>query len=581
MILSVRSNKATFKKVTFSEGFNVVLADRTKESTKKDSRNGLGKSSLIDIIHFCLGSSASKGKGLIVDPLKDWIFTVDLLLNEQKVSVSRSIADPKAVVIDGDFSSWPIKPKFEKKTGAYSLGLTDWNRLLGQLMFGIDDFKDKKYKPSYRSLISYFIRKGAGAFLNPFENFPRQREWDKQISNAYLLGLSWDEAGALQVMKEQEKALGELKKASGTGILKSVIGTVGELEATKIRLEGVLRKQDEELRSFKVHPQYKQLEEEANEITRQLHLLVNENIMNQRLLNTYESSIANESTPKDDMVEKLYNEAQITLPDMVKKQLSDAAAFHHQVIRNRRDFLNEEISSLKKKIAENEQKIHDMADDRAKKMNVLNTHGALEEYTKLQERYTGSFAQLQTIERKIDDLKAVEKGKSSLRIEKELLTQKARSDYDERKKQREEAIAQFNANSEYLYEAPGKLLVDYTNTGYKFGVDIERANSHGISHMKVFCYDLMLAQIWGRKTPSPRMLIHDSTIFDGVDERQVALALELACHEAQTKNFQYICLFNSDDIPLNEFSHEFELEPYVRLRLTDQTEDGGLLGIRF
>lgn len=28
-----------------------------------------------------------------------------------------------------------------------------------------------------------------------------------------------------------------------------------------------------------------------------------------------------------------------------------------------------------------------------------------------------------------------------------------------------------NLVSEYLYKAPGKLLVDYTNNGYKFGVD--------------------------------------------------------------------------------------------------------------
>lgn len=58
----------------------------------------------------------------------------------------------------------------------------------------------------------------------------------------------------------------------------------------------------------------------------------------------------------------------------------------------------------------------------------------------------------------------------------------------------------------------------------------------------------MLAQLWSRKKPSPRMLIHDSAIFDGVDERQVALALELACQESEMKKVRYICMFNSDDI---------------------------------
>jgi len=62
MIYSVKSDKSSFKKIDFQPGFNIILAERTKESTKKDSRNGLGKSTLIEIIHFCLG--ANKGDTL-------------------------------------------------------------------------------------------------------------------------------------------------------------------------------------------------------------------------------------------------------------------------------------------------------------------------------------------------------------------------------------------------------------------------------------------------------------------------------------------------------------------------------------
>jgi uncharacterized protein YydD (DUF2326 family) len=77
------------------------------------------------------------------------------------------------------------------------------------------------------------------------------------------------------------------------------------------------------------------------------------------------------------------------------------------------------------------------------------------------------------------------------------------------------------------------------------------------------------------------MLIHDSTIFDGVDERQEALALESVAKEARERGFQYICTLNSDTVPWHEFSGGFNLNSFVRLRLSDATEDGGLLGIRF
>ena len=99
--------------------------------------------------------------------------------------------------------------------------------------------------------------------------------------------------------------------------------------------------------------------------------------------------------------------------------------------------------------------------------------------------------------------------------------------------------------------------------------------------MKVFCYDLLLAQIWAKEAESPIFLVHDSILFDGVDERQKALALELAVRESYNRGFQYICTMNSDSVPYNDLNQEFEIEKYVRATFTDATEDGGLLGIRF
>ncbi|MFM6726441.1 MAG: DUF2326 domain-containing protein, partial [Dolichospermum sp.] len=64
MIYAVRCNQPSFKTVNFRPGLNVVLADRTEESGIRDSRNGLGKSTLIEIIHFCLGGNIEKARGL-------------------------------------------------------------------------------------------------------------------------------------------------------------------------------------------------------------------------------------------------------------------------------------------------------------------------------------------------------------------------------------------------------------------------------------------------------------------------------------------------------------------------------------
>ena len=64
MIVEVGANRDTFKSIKFGPGFNVVLAERTEESTHKDTRNGLGKTTLLNIIHFCMGSTEKPKKGL-------------------------------------------------------------------------------------------------------------------------------------------------------------------------------------------------------------------------------------------------------------------------------------------------------------------------------------------------------------------------------------------------------------------------------------------------------------------------------------------------------------------------------------
>ena len=139
----------------------------------------------------------------------------------------------------------------------------------------------------------------------------------------------------------------------------------------------------------------------------------------------------------------------------------------------------------------------------------------------------------------------------------------------------------FNDNTEKLYNVPGNLVIDITNNGYTFKVEIERSGSVGISNMKIFCYDMMLAEVWSNRTASPGFWIHDSLLYDGVDSRQVAAALELAASKSEKLGFQYICTLNSDDVPYAEFTEDFDFKSFIRLTLTDESESSGLLGFRY
>ena len=87
MIVAVRCNMPSFRAVEFDQGFNVVLADRTKESISTDSRNGLGKTTLIEIIHFCLGSHTRGNQGLVATHLKGWSFSLEMRIDGREFIV--------------------------------------------------------------------------------------------------------------------------------------------------------------------------------------------------------------------------------------------------------------------------------------------------------------------------------------------------------------------------------------------------------------------------------------------------------------------------------------------------------------
>lgn len=581
-LIGVRANQRSFRAVTFTPGLNVILAERTKEATKKDSRNGLGKSTLIEIISFCLGAKPEKD-GLGCEALNDWSFTLDMSLREGPISVTRATKYAGRVLIEGDTTGWPIQPSKDRKSGKTYFKTAEWIGVLGALLFGLPPGGfDANYAPTFRSLISYFIRRGKDAYSTPFEHYRKQQEWDKQVNNAYLLGLAWEDASEWQKLRDKKRSLDELKKAQKAGLISEFMeGSLGELEALKVRLEVVVRNGEKSLASFKVHEQYHELEERADRLSREINSTANRIVAERQFLGNYQASLAEIPEPDVADLVAVYEEAGVFFPENSRKRLEDVKEFHRKLIDNRRRFLSSEIARLRQSIERAESIQHRLNDDWASIMAVLHSHGALDQLLQLQRVHADSVAQLRDIEVRIDTLRKIEEGRSNLRIEEELLRKKMRNNLDDNKVQREKAIHFFNENSEVLYESPGNLVIDVGTSGFKFDIEIIRSRSGGIGNMKILCYDLMLAELWAERPTSPRLLIHDSILFDGVDERQRAHGLELAERKSRECGFQYICALNSDAIPWKDFSPDFDFSSFVRLTLTDKEISGSLLGFRY
>ncbi|MFD1958215.1 DUF2326 domain-containing protein [Novosphingobium panipatense] len=425
------------------------------------------------------------------------------------------------------------------------------------------------------------MRNQTAAYNIPFKHFDNQKTWDIQVHNAFLLGLNWEKAATWQQLKDQKNALDALKQAIKTGAVDGELASLGELEAERLRLATQLEREREALSNFRVLPQYREIESQANLLTSEIHGLVNANIVDKRRLDRYRDSLVSEDAPTEDRLEALYGEAGIALPGAVKKTLADARAFNAQIIANRREFIAGEIAALEAAVSEREADIATLTDRRANYLSALAGQGALEELTQLQELHAATRLKVDELTNRITQLRQMTTKADTIKVETVELKRATTLDYEERRALWSQALSLFSEFSENLYKSPGRLVIDIDDTGYKFDVEIAGSPSEGISKMKIFCYDLMLISFARQRGLGIDFLIHDSTIFDGVDPRQRAHALELAAAMAAKHGFQYICTLNTDMVPVRDFTSGFDYESLVRLRLTDTDPTGSLLGFRY
>lgn len=587
MIHAVRSNNPKFKPVVFHSGFNVVLADRKRSSDteEKRTRNGAGKTTLVEIIHFCLGSQVNRNSVFKNENLKGWSFILEIDIRGKAYSIERFTDCPGKLYIDGDLSSLNFDCKYDKSQHRYYVSPATFNRAMLSEFYGIETVdNNQQHVPSFRELISYAIRKNVEGYKSAFEFFSRQKASSVQVCNAYFLNLSMEYASQFQSLKEKKKGIDDYKQVAKSGVIGTFSLNIGELSTEVITCQNDVDKLKEQLESFQVHPQYEDISKDANNLTEQIHICTNTLVLRQQLLERYQTSYSDEtpSLPVVD-IEKIYAEAGVLFKDSILRPLSEVINFHKAIVTNRKEYLHSEIMSLRKEIDELNEKIANLSSQRAERMKILETHGALAEYILIQDRYAKAKQLLEDAKKRLESAEYIEDSKSHLKIESQELLIKSRQDYNERIQIREQAISLFRANTEFLYREAGTLTIDLNENGYSFGVDIKSSRSQGVNYMKVFCYDMVLAELGHSRTQYPDFLVHDSTIFDGVDERQVARALMLALLKSSELGFQYICLINSDMIPYQEFDDEFtnQFNISIVLRISDEQEDGGLLGIRF
>lgn len=586
MIHSLTSTDARFKDLEFGPGLNILLADTTEESDDRDSRNGSGKSSFIRLLHFLLGGNPPDNGEFVRDAeLLPSTFALQLDVAGQRITVARSGSAPNDhlyfVGNEASVPSLPLEGDDEFGAGWEKLNLARWRQRLAIGLFRLDADLPK-FSPSVRSLLSYIIRReDSGAFATPFRHFFSQKLWDQQVNLSYLLNLDWSIPAAFEEVREEVKSAAALRKAVKDGSLGEAVGTAAELRSELAITRDKARTLRDNAATFTVIDEYTALEAEANEITRQLRGLRDNDAIDADILADVDEALVAEAPPGAEELDRMWAQVGVILPDHVRTTYDHVMAFHESVIQNRRIHLEREQRLAEERIADRQEQQRALDLRRGQIMEVLNSGGALEQFILLESEHSRTEADVRDLERRYELTERIENTKAYVERQRQNLLVQLKGDHHDRSDSLEHAIVLFETYSRQLYgEGRGHLIIDSTENGPTFDVEVTGKGSVGIDKMQILCFDLTIATLLAQRNCGPRFLVHDSHIFDGVDERQVQAALDLGNRLAEKHGFQYIVTMNSDLLP--SFDDAFDPSPFVNpVVLTDMGEDGGLFGLRF
>lgn len=493
--------------------------------------------------------------------------------DSHQLTVTRALDDSGSINLVGDVVDLQLGD-----TSAVTVGPRAWAIWLGSRCFHLPtDGIRGEYNPTFRRLFGHFLRFRADAYISPFETFGKQPPHQVQADNAFLLGLDWRLAIDWQRWKDRGKALGALGKTD----LDELGERLGELESQRVRSEAQRRRLAEQIEKFEVLPEYRDVERRANDVTGQMQVLGNAITVNSRLLDLYQGQLASENADDTANLLAMFAEAGVVFGESLTRSVEEIVAFHAEVARNRREYLAAEVGRVEREQAKMREQLARLEATRRQDLQLLETHGALDDFAQLQQRLGTAAAASEALTRQVEELRDIRKGRAALKVAQVELQQRTALDVEQRMPTIAPILEDFTGTFEEAYGEAADLVIDVGEAGYQFRVALPRQGSHGVGKIGIFAYDLAITNAWASHDRGTGFLAHDSVIFDGVDERQKSAAISRALRSAEENGFQYILTINSDDLPGDELAaHSVAVSRFTVLTLTDADPTGGLLGVR-
>jgi uncharacterized protein YydD (DUF2326 family) len=242
---------------------------------------------------------------------------------------------------------------------------------------------------TFRSLISRFIRPKKSSYTTYYKFVDEEQDYAQLLNNSFLLGLNSSLVVKKAGLKEELDNVDDMRKnIEKDPIMRSFFESDEDkhLEIDIVDLKEKIRKLERNIKDFKVAEDYYDILKEADQIKYDLKIHENRAAGLKVAIANIESSLQiTPDIPKKKVLD-LYREAEIFLSDAITKKLDEVEEFNKRILDNRATRLIKEKKNFEDQLINVEKVIKRLGKIKDIKLDYLNTRGALDEFTKLNEQ---------------------------------------------------------------------------------------------------------------------------------------------------------------------------------------------------
>ena len=225
--------------IEFTNGLNIICADISEKSTDKDSMNGAGKSTVLNLIDFCLLAELDERiKGS--EDFQKFTFVLECQDREDNYyKIKRSIRNPEKLYLAINDNDWE------------EMGLEECKKLFKEIFFSVPE--DEENELTFRTLMNFVKRDEKIGFNRIFYHYPKWGVYLRNAVNLFLIGLNYKLPLEKQELIKEKEKIGKIIYGLDKNLKRKNVPNKATLKSKKALLKRQIKSRQEILNNFKVH----------------------------------------------------------------------------------------------------------------------------------------------------------------------------------------------------------------------------------------------------------------------------------------------------------------------------------------